>query len=121
MLIIQLLDKCLKGNKIAPLRSLATCAKGMEFYCPSRNYPAMSFILHYFSLFNPLYPYSHPFLAFFKTRLPVQLLLRCEDCMVFSRVQKSFSNHFLALQKKIVWYSNWRAFHHHDKQVFWIR
>ena len=39
---------CLRGNTIAPLRhaflaSLGTCAKGVQFYCPSRTYPAISY------------------------------------------------------------------------------
>ena len=45
VLIIQLLDKCLRNNKIAPLwyaclTSLSTCAKEVQFYCPSRTYAA---------------------------------------------------------------------------------
>ena len=51
---IQLLDKCLRGNKIASLRhmrlpSLSTCAKGVQFYYPSHTYPA---ILYCTSIFN---------------------------------------------------------------------
>ena len=43
VLIIQLLDKCLRGNKIAPLQhtcltSLGICAKGVQCHCPSRTY-----------------------------------------------------------------------------------
>ena len=37
---MQLLDKCLKGNKIAPLR---TCVKGVQLYCPSCTYPAIPY------------------------------------------------------------------------------
>ena len=46
--IIQLLDKCLRDNKIAPLQhvclaSLSTCTKMVQFYCPSRTYPAIPY------------------------------------------------------------------------------
>ena len=48
VLIIKLLDKCLRGNKIAPLQhawltSLSMCAKGVQFYCPSCTYPAIPY------------------------------------------------------------------------------
>ena len=41
-----MLDKCLRGNKIAPLRHtclalLGTCAKEVQFYCPSHTYAAI--------------------------------------------------------------------------------
>ena len=47
-LIIQSLDKCLRGNKIAPLwhtclTLLSTCAKGVQFNCPSRTHPAIPY------------------------------------------------------------------------------
>ena len=41
VLIIQLLDKCFSHNKIAPW--LGTCVKGVQFYCPSRTYPAIPY------------------------------------------------------------------------------
>ena len=45
-LIVQLLDKCLRGNKIAHLQHaclvlLGTCAKEVQYYCPSHTYPAI--------------------------------------------------------------------------------
>ena len=48
-----MLDKCLRGNRIAPLQhaylsSLGTCAKGVQFYCPSHTYRA----IHYCSIFS---------------------------------------------------------------------
>ena len=46
--MIQLLDKCLRDNKIAPLQHgrltlLSTYAEGMQFYCPSRTYPEIPY------------------------------------------------------------------------------
>ena len=43
-----MLDKCFMGNKIAflwhtCLPSLGTCAKGVQFCCPSRTYPAIPY------------------------------------------------------------------------------
>ena len=57
-LLIQLLDKCLRGNKIASLRHscltlLGTCAKGVQFYGPSRTYLAILYC-NIFSIFCPL-------------------------------------------------------------------
>ena len=48
ILTIQLLDKSLRVNKIAPLwhvclTSLSTCAKRVQFYCPSRIYPGIPY------------------------------------------------------------------------------
>ena len=48
VLIIQLLDKCLGGNKIEPLwhtclTLLGTCAKGVQYYCPSYTCPAIPY------------------------------------------------------------------------------
>ena len=58
--ITQLLDECLRDNAIATpalchacLTSLSTCAKGVQFYCPSCTYPAIPdctvfpFLAHY--------------------------------------------------------------------------
>ena len=45
-----MLDKYLRGNKIAPLwPSLGACAKGVQFYCPYRTYPAIPYctIFHF--------------------------------------------------------------------------
>ena len=41
-------DKCERGNEIAPIRhacltSCYTCAKGVQFYCPSRTYAAIPY------------------------------------------------------------------------------
>ena len=60
----------MRTNKIAPLRdacltSLGTCAKGVQFYFPSRTYAAI-----------PYYCTIFPFLAHYVwTRLKVELLL----------------------------------------------
>ena len=61
VVIIQLLDKCLRGNKIASKESLqhacltlhgtqhtcltllGTCAEGLQFYCLSLTYPAFPY------------------------------------------------------------------------------
>ena len=48
VLITQLLDKCLRDNKIAPLHHpyialLSTCAKSVQFYCPSHTYAAIPY------------------------------------------------------------------------------
>ena len=43
-----MLDKCERGIKISPLwhsclALLSTCAKGVQFYCPSRTYAAIPY------------------------------------------------------------------------------
>ena len=45
---MQLLDKCLRGNKIVPLQHacaspLRTCVKGVQLYCPSCTYPVIPY------------------------------------------------------------------------------
>jgi hypothetical protein len=52
VLIIQLLGKCLRGNKIAPLRhegraERGPSAEGVQFYCPSSTYPAIVLLVLY--------------------------------------------------------------------------
>ena len=53
-----MLDKCLRGNKIALLQhtclaSLGTCGKGVQFHYPSRTYAAIPYCT-LFSIFNLL-------------------------------------------------------------------
>ena len=53
-LMIQLLDKRYRGNKLARLQHacldlLSTCAKGVQFYCPSRTYPLIPYCCSIFS------------------------------------------------------------------------
>ena len=46
----ELLYKCERGNKIAPLQHKCQekCAKGVQFYCPSSTYPAIVLLTLYF-------------------------------------------------------------------------
>ena len=51
--IKELLDKCERGNKIAPLWHMCQAKQGMhavevQFYCPSSNYPAIISLILYF-------------------------------------------------------------------------
>ena len=71
----------MRGNKIAPLRhawiaSLSTYAKGVQFYCPSRTYPAIPYCT------------TFPFLAHYVTvtsaakvilKRPTTLDLKCKS------------------------------------------
>ena len=52
-----MLDNCLRDNNIAPLCQvcltlLGTCAKWMQFYCPSRTHPAIPYCT-IFIIFSP--------------------------------------------------------------------
>ena len=54
---MQLLDKCLRGNKIAPLQHaylalISTCAKGVQYYCPSRTYQTIPYCT-FLTFFEP--------------------------------------------------------------------
>ena len=58
VLIIQLLDTCLRGNKISPLRHaclalLSTCDKGCKILLPLLQL-CSNYLLHYFYIFSPL-------------------------------------------------------------------
>ena len=52
-----MLDKCKRGNEIAPLwhkcqAKWGMCAKGVQFYCPSSTYLAIVLLVLYFIAFN---------------------------------------------------------------------
>ena len=51
----ELLHKCERGNKIAPLwhkcwvkRGMCKCTEGVKFYCPTSTYPAIVLLVLYF-------------------------------------------------------------------------
>ena len=67
----------MRGNKIAPLwhiclALLSTCAEGVQFYCPSRTYPAIPYCT-IFQLLKPNGP-SHTHLKMKLNKLLLKLL-----------------------------------------------
>ena len=61
--MIQLLEKCLRGNIIAPLQHacfalLGTCAEGVQFYCLSCTYPAIPYCISTYYLSKFLLSYE---------------------------------------------------------------
>ena len=81
----------MRGNKIAPLPSLGTFAKGVQFYCRSRNYPEIP----YCTIF--------PFLAHFANKADKKKTKRMREWMQFYKSliliktwEKKFGNNFCA-------------------------
>ena len=86
----------MRGNKIAPLQhtcltSLGTCAKGVQFYCPSHTYPAIPYCT-IFSIFSTLWPLAWPF------AMQISLLLfkiGGESCTLYTIAGFVFQLNFL--------------------------